>query len=170
LVLRQERTGVDKQFFELCSKVVEAEGLKVYDMDYLHGSHELRLFIFDPETNSAVLEDCMKVDRALSPFIEEEEWMPAELTLEVSSPGVYRNLTTIEHFKNVEGEPVQLLLKKKLDEELLEGLSRKLKGQKKFVVQLVEVTDDSLNIELENKNINIKFDEIKKANLEIEIA
>lgn len=166
MVLRQERTGVDKRFFELCSKVVEAEGLQVYDMDYLHGSHELRLFIIDPETNSAVLDDCMKVDKALSPFIEEEEWMPAELTLEVSSPGVYRNLNTLEHFKNVEGQMVQILLKKKLDEACAEGLPKRLKTQKKFVVQVVEVKDDSLDVELENINFNIKYEELKKANLE----
>ena len=166
MALRQERTGVDKQFFELCSKICEAEGLEVYDMDYLHGSHELRLFIIDPETNSAVLDDCMKVDRALTPFIEEEEWMPAELTLEVSSPGVYRNLTTLEHFKNVEGQRIQILLKKKLDEEELEGLPKKLKGQKKLIVQLVAVKEDSLDIELENISLNIKYEELKKANLE----
>ncbi|MFT6069299.1 MAG: ribosome maturation factor RimP [Bacteriovoracaceae bacterium] len=166
MVLRQERTGVDKRFFELCSKVVEAEGLHVYDMDYLHGSHELRLFVINPETNTAVIDDCMKIDRALTPFIEEEEWMPAELTLEVSSPGVYRNLTTLEHFENVVGQRVQLHLKQKLDEAELEGLPRKLKGQKKLIFLLTKVNEDSIDVELENISLNIKYDEIKKANLE----
>ncbi len=166
MVLRQKRTGVDKRFFELCSKVCEAEGLHVYDMDYLHGSHELRIFVINPETNTAVIDDCMKVDKALTPFIEEEEWMPAELTLEVSSPGVYRNLSTIEHFENVEGQSVQLQLKQKLDEAKLEGLPKRLKSQKNLIFLLTKVNEDSLDVELEGISLNIKYDEIKKANLE----
>jgi ribosome maturation factor RimP len=158
---------MDKKFFELCSKVVTTEGLQIYDMDYLYGSHELRLYIVDPETGSAVIEDCIKVDKALTPFIDEEEWMPKELTLEVSSPGVYRNMTSVEHFEAVRGELVQLVLKQKLEEKVSEGLSKKLKGQKKVIAQLVDVTDEGVEIELEDIKINFKYDEIKKANLEI---
>lgn len=170
MVLREERSGMDKKFFELCSKIVTAEGLEIYDMDYLPGSHELRLYIVDPKTGTAVIEDCIKVDKAMTPFIEEEEWMPSELTLEVSSPGVYRSLTTLEHFKSVEGENVQLTLKKKLNEKELEGLPKKLKGQKVFVGHLAASTAEGLEIEIEDCKLSFKYDEIKKANLEVDIA
>jgi len=169
LVLREERSGMDKKFFELCQKVVSAEGLEIYDLDYLPGSHELRLYIQNPETGTAVIEDCIKIDKAMTPFIEEEEWMPSELTLEVSSPGVYRNLTSLEHFKTVEGQNVQLTLKKKLDDDL-EGLPKKLKGQKKIIGTLIEVLEEGIAIEIEDLRIDLKYDEIKKANLEVDIA
>lgn len=166
MVLREERTGIDKKFFELCSKVVEGEGLKVYDMDYLPGSHELRLYIQDPETGSAVIEDCIKVDKAMTPFIDEEEWMPSELTLEVSSPGVYRNLTSLDHFQSCEGELLQLTTKQKLGDEF----SKKLKGQKKFLCRLIKANEDGIEVELDEKNVTFKYEEIKKANLEVELA
>tara|TARA_Y100000590_G_scaffold470750_1_gene669290 strand:- start:60665 stop:61147 length:483 start_codon:yes stop_codon:yes gene_type:complete len=160
---------MDKKFFELCQKVVSAEGLEIYDLDYLPGSHELRLYIQNPETRTAVIEDCIKIDKAMTPYIEEEEWMPSELTLEVSSPGVYRNLTSLEHFKIVEGQNVQLTLKKKLDDDL-EGLPKKLKGQKKIIGTLIEVLEEGIALEIEDLKINLKYDEIKKANLEVDIA
>lgn len=169
MVLREERSGMDKKFFELCQKVVSAEGLEIYDLDYLPGSHELRLYIQNPETGTAVIEDCIKIDKAMTPFIEEEEWMPSELTLEVSSPGVYRNLTSLEHFKTVEGQNVQLTLKKKLDDDL-EGLPKKLKGQKKIIGTLIEVLEEGIALEIEDLRIDLKYDEIKKANLEVDIA
>lgn len=158
---------MDKKFFELCSKVVTTEGLEVYDMDYLYGSHELRLYVVDPETGSAVIDDCIKIDNALTPYIDEEEWMPSELTLEVSSPGVYRGLTCVEHFEAACGELVQLVLKKKLEEKVPNGLPKKIANQKKVIATLVEATNEGIVIELEENKINFIYDEIKKANLEI---
>ena len=170
MVLRQDRTGMDKKFFDLCSAVVNEQGLEVYDMDYLPGSHELRLYIINPESGTAVIEDCIKVDKAMTPFIEEEDWMPSELTLEVSSPGVFRNLTSLKHFESAVGENVQLLLVKKLDEKELEGLPKKLRGQKKMIGHLEASTTEGIEVTLENTKLNFKYDEIKKANLEVEIA
>ena len=51
------------------------------------------------ETQSAVIEDCIKVDKELSSYIEECQWMPENFTLEVSSPGLYRKIKTAQHYK-----------------------------------------------------------------------
>jgi ribosome maturation factor RimP len=166
MVLRGERTGMEKRFFELCERVVPETGLELYDLDYLTGSSELRVFIRDPQTKTAVIEDCMKVDRALSPFLE-EDWTPEALTLEVSSPGLFRHLKTLEHFKEVVGENITLSLSGKI---VGEGLSKAALSLKKITAPLKAVDDKGLVVEIENKAIVIEFEKIKKANLETELA
>ncbi|MCO4793441.1 MAG: hypothetical protein KC493_07010 [Bacteriovoracaceae bacterium] len=170
MVLNKERTGVDKKFFELCSRIVHEENLDLYDLEYIHGSHQLRIYIQDPETGTAVLDDCIKIDRAMTPFIDNEEWMPAELTLEVSSPGLYRQIRSLEHFKSAIDQKVKLVLTKKLGDLYPElELSKKELSAKSVIVKLLEVTDEEISIEIENKKLTMKYDWIKKANLETEL-
>lgn len=168
-VIKSDLSGIEKKFEELCLQVVDDCGLELYDIDYINGSKTLKLFVIDAKTNSAVIDDCMKVDRAMTPFIEEEEWMPDELTLEVSSPGVYRQLNKLEHFKSSVGENIFLSTKIKLDESFCTGISKSLNGQKKFIANLVEVKDDGLTLKAESFKFFIKYEDIKKANLEPEI-
>ena len=97
--IHRERTGVEKKFYHMCEPVVQEAGYRLYDMEYVPTSKVLRLYIQDPRTGSAVIDDCVKVDHALSPAFETETWIPEDVVLEVSSPGVYRHLSTLEHFK-----------------------------------------------------------------------
>ena len=62
MVLKEERQGLEKKFFELSVKVVAEQGLQIYDMDYFPGSGEWRIFIFNEGTDTAVIEDCVRVD------------------------------------------------------------------------------------------------------------
>lgn len=168
MVLREERTGIEKKFFELCTKVVTDEGFDLYDMDYLPGSHCLRLYINQKGTDTALIEDCAKVDRALTPYIDESDWMPEILNLEVSSPGLFRQLTSVLHFQMVEGKDVNLHLKKGFGDYAPENieLAKKVKTSKKIIVALKKATEDKIEIEYEGTVLDIPFTEIKKANLE----
>lgn len=167
MVIREERAGLEKKFYDLCQQVCETEGLELYDLDYYSGNYDLRVYIRDPKTGTALIEDCVKIDRALTPHIDELEWMPAQLNLEVSSPGVYRNLTQHHHFEECLGDEIQVVLKKKMEGD---DLPKKVKGNKKFVGVLKEKTADSLVLEIEKMSLTILLNDIAKANLEMSHA
>ena len=136
-------------------------GLKIYDFDYQAGSSTFRIFIFDENTGSATLDNCVEVDRALSNFFEDHDNIPENIRLEVSSPGVYRSLKTLEHFKMTIGQ----LLKLKLFQPI-----ESVKG-KVVECQLNEVNTDSITVEIlktknDNKVLDIKFSNIKSANVD----
>ena len=76
--IHQERIGLEKKFFLLCDPVVQEAGYRLYDLEYITGQKLLRLFIQDPRTGSALIEDCVKVDHALSEPFEKEDWIPEE--------------------------------------------------------------------------------------------
>jgi len=170
MVLRQERKGMEKRFFELCSKVVKDEKLDLYDLDYIPGSHQLRVYVVDPETGTAVLDDCIKVDRAMTPYIDESDWMPEELVLEVSSPGLYRQLREVSHFETAVGQKIKLTMSKKFGEYFPDlKLPKKVAKDKTVILSLVEVNEEGISVEYEDNKMNIKYDWIKKANLETEL-
>lgn len=168
-VLRQVREGLEKKFYDLCLKIVTENGYKLYDLEWHPGSGELRLFIMDPKTGSAVIEDCAKIDHALSPFIENESWMPENLVLEVSSPGLFRNLSTVEHFKMIEGQEASLTLFKNISEEQCPELPKAFRHNMKPKVKVLEAHESEVKVVLKNVVFNIPYTQIKKANLETEL-
>ena len=66
--LEIKRSNLEQKFFELTEKIVHENNYALYDVEYHSGSSTLRVFIMDPETKTAVIEDCVKVDRAFDPL------------------------------------------------------------------------------------------------------
>ena len=114
-----KRTGLEAKFLDVCLPVVLAEELGLYDLEYIAGSKTLKLFVIDEKTKSAVLQDCIKVDRALSEIME-SDWVPDDIVLEVSSPGLFRKLRSIDHFEAQVEEFVSVTIQGQLPEQ---GLS-----------------------------------------------
>lgn len=162
----KNRIGVEKKFWELCLSVVQEQGLALYDMEFLPGQKLLRLYIMNPETKSAVIEDCIKVDHALTPFFESETWMPAEVTLEVGSPGVYRHVSSLAHFQLGLGETHAVTIMGNLDPQLNPGAPKKILSAKKFRGTLTEVRPDAVTLNTRDGSVVIAFASIKNAQID----
>ncbi len=164
--ITQERSGLEKKFFLMCEPVVQEAGYRLYDLEYVSSSKVLRLYIQDPRTGSALIDDCVKVDNALSPTFESETWIPEEVVLEVSSPGVYRHLANLEHFKMSVGEIIAVVIMGQLTDEQITGAPKGIKGEKKFRGKLLEVNDEGFSMEVNNFPLKLTYKQIKKANLD----
>ncbi len=170
--LTKERTGIEKRLYELTTKVVEECGYVLYDMDYITGSKTLRVFIMDPATKSAVIEDCVKVDHGFTPYMEDEsaDWIPDDIVLEVSSPGAFRNVRTMDHLALSVGERVALTLRKELGELVQADLDKKTVKAKKLLAILKEYDEETVTLDLDDEfELKISYKDIKKVNLEPEI-
>jgi ribosome maturation factor RimP len=157
---------MELKFYDIALKVLKDLELEMYDLDWNAVSGQLSLFIMDPKTKTALIEDCIKVDRAFNPYIESETWMPENLTLEVSSPGLFRYLTSIEHFKGVEGQDITLALASKIDEMIYPDFPKVLRNNLKIKVKLLEAKDGSIVFDARGVKVEIPYTQIKKANLE----
>jgi len=162
----KNRLGVEKKFWELCLSVVQEQGLALYDLEFLPGQKLLRLYIMNPTTKSAVIEDCIKVDHALTPFFETEEWMPAEVTLEVGSPGVYRHVSSLAHFQMGVGETHAVTIMGNLDAELNPGAPKKILAAKKFRGKLTEVRPEAVKLVTSDGEVVIGLASIKNAQID----
>jgi len=150
----------------MCEPVVQEAGYRLYDLEYVAGQKLLRLYIQDPRTGSALIEDCVKVDHALSPAFESEQWIPEDVILEVSSPGVYRHMTTFEHFKLSLNEMVIVVIMGQLSEVQTEGAPKGIKSEKKLRGKLLEVGADDFTILIKEFSLKLTYKQVKKVNLD----
>lgn len=164
--INSERSGLEKKFFLMCEPVVQEAGYRLYDLEYIAGQKLVRLYIQDPRTGSALIEDCIKVDNALSPAFETEAWIPDEIVLEVSSPGVFRHITNLEHFKMSLNEMVLVVIMGQLSDEQTAGAPKGIKGEKKFRGKLVEVNPADFVIEVKGFPLKLTYQQVKKVNLD----
>jgi len=98
---------------------------------------------------SNVINDVLKVDEKFSDY--------KDFALEVSSPGINRELFTLSDYKKYVGEKVQIKLKKSLN------------GVKNIKAKLIGVDDGFIEVSSRNETYTLEFDNIKKANLNIDI-
>lgn len=170
MVLKGPRTGLELKFWELTQKILSENNLELYEMEWNAPSGNLTVYIMNPETKTALLDDCVKVDRGFNPYMETESWIPDNFTLEVSSPGLYRGLTQLSHFKDVTGQEIQLHLLKKIDEEKYPDFPKALRNNLKIKVRLLEVNELGIVADAKGVKVEIPFEQIKKANLETDIS
>lgn len=164
--INQERTGLEKKFFLMCEPVVQETGYRLYDLEYIATQKVLRLYIQNPATGSALIEDCVKVDNALSPSFETEAWIPEDVVLEVSSPGVFRHISNLEHFKMSIGEILGVVIIGQLSEEQVKNAPKGLKGEKKFRGKLLEVGAETFTLEVNGFLLKLNYKQVKKVNLD----
>jgi ribosome maturation factor RimP len=164
--ISQERSGLERKFYLMCEPVVQEAGYRLYDLEYVATQKLLRLYIQDPRTGSALIEDCIKVDHALSPAFESETWIPEDVVLEVSSPGVYRHLSNLEHFKMTIGEIIAVVIVGQLSEEQAKDAPKGIKGEKKFRGTLIENSSDGFTMEVKGFPLKLTYKQVKKVNLD----
>jgi ribosome maturation factor RimP len=159
-------TGLEQKFVDMVLPVLESLSLKLYDLEWSPRASLLTIYIFNETTKTALLDDCVNVDRGLGLYFETEEWIPENVTLEVSSPGVYRHLVTKEHFNWVIGSEIALTLNQKIDETKYPDFPKALKNNLKLKGRLIEVNVDGIIFDIKDFNISIPFSQIKKANVD----
>lgn len=100
---------------ELLKPIVEANGVSVYDVEYVkEGSdYYLRAYIDKPE--GVNIQDCENVSRALSDALDKEDFIPDAYILEVSSPGLGRTLKKDKHLQASIGQEVEIKLFKPIE-------------------------------------------------------
>ena len=96
---------------EILQEFLAENGLSLYDAEYVKEGPDrvLRVYI-DKEDGYIGTEDCEKVSRFLSDKLDELDPIEDNYVLEVSSPGLDRELKKDEHFSRYIGEEVEVSL------------------------------------------------------------
>ncbi len=134
------------------SKIIEDLGYKLYDVQYVKEGKDyfLRIFI-EKEIGEIDLDDCEKVNNAITDILDEEDYIKEQYFLEVSSTGVEKMIRKEKHLKENVGEIITIKLFKPLD------------GEKEYIGKLLDFNnevlkveiDEQVTIEIERKNISL---------------
>lgn len=134
------------QNFDLAS-IISQCGAKLYDSELTSENSRTIYRVYIIKDGGVSLDDCERVSRALSPIFDAMAPVAGEYFLEVSSPGLERKLSKIEHFKLSIGENAKITLNDKSS----------------FIGKILSVDDGIITLSVDNEESKISFNDIKKA-------
>ena len=125
-------------------------GYRIWDVTYQKLGADYHLEITIDSDNGINIDDCEKVHRAIDPILDEYDFIEGFYYLEVSSPGIERELRTAEHIRLSLGETVEVKLFAAKD------------GRKNFVALLDSYDDGVITFVLDGEKITVNESEISK--------
>ena len=132
---------IEEKIEELVTKPINDLGYKVYDVMYVKEGKDNYLRIFIDKDEGISLNDCEKVNDAITDMLDEADLIKDQYFLEISSPGVERNIRKDKHFEESIGKEVDIKLFKPLENK-----------EKEITGILKSFDKESINIELEDKS------------------
>ena len=138
---------------KLLEPAIERLGYELSDLEAKlgGGSGVIRVFIDQPD--GIDLEDCEKVSAAVSALLDVEDPLPGQYNLEVSSPGLDRKLTKIEHFQRFMGKTVKVQMRFPIE------------GRKRFRGALMSSNDENIVVEVDGESHSLPIATIDTARL-----
>ena len=135
---------------EIIEPTVTELGYRIWDVIYSKVGADYHLEITIDSDNGINIEDCEKVHRAIDPILDEVDPIENFYYLEVSSPGIERELRTDKHISLSIGQKVEAKLFTQKD------------GKKSFTGILTEFDGNSLTLDCAGEPAVIPKNEIAK--------
>lgn len=136
--------------------IAKGHGLELVDVEYVKeaGNWYLRVFIDKPEGINH--DDCEVVSKELEDVLDEQDSIPQNYFLEVSSPGLDRPLKKDKDFECYEGYKIRI------------HTFAPWKGKKDFVGLLVGLRENEILINTDGETLAIPRDKAAMVRLEVE--
>lgn len=83
---------------ELCAPIAENMGLEIWDVRFEKEGSSWFLRVFVDKEGGVTIDDCENFSRAIDPVLDEKDPIDQSYYLEVSSPGIDRELVKPQHF------------------------------------------------------------------------
>ena len=129
-------------------------GYELSDIDVKLNERDgvVRIYI-DKLPDGVGMEDCAAVSRQVSALLDVEDPIPGNYTLEVSSPGLDRRLTKLEHYERFLEEVVKIKLRFPQD------------GRRNFRGTLKAANAENIDIEVDGVMFELPLATIESARL-----
>lgn len=134
---------------EAIEPTVNGLGYRIWDVLYSKIGADYHLEITIDSDDGINIDDCEKVHRAIDPILDEADPIEGFYYLEVSSPGIERELRTEEHINLSIGEKVEAkLFTAKDGRKSMRGILSAFDGE------VVTITLDEGSVELKRNEIS----------------
>ena len=135
------KTPFEDKLLAMIEPVAADLGLEVVRVRVMGGARRKRLQVMAERPDGSMsVDNCATLSRALSAVLDVEDPFVGEWDLEVSSPGVDRPLTMLEHFARWEGFEAKI------------ELDRTVENRKRFSGELAGVEEDTVLIDLKGED------------------
>ena len=141
-------TSIETNVIKILEPIINNLGYEVYDVIYEKEGKDNYLRIFIDNGKQITLEDCEKVNNAITDILDEKDLIKSQYFLEVSSPGLERRIRTDKQLEIFKNEKVEIHLFKAVEKQkIITGILKDY-DQEKIVLQVdeSEISVDKTNI------------------------
>lgn len=155
------KLAITEQVRNIAAAAAEKNSLELVHVDVIGTPKKptVRVFIDKPETAGGVsVEDCTRMSRALEAILDAEDFISSAYVLEVSSPGLERELYSLRDFEKFSGQ----LAKVRTHEPI--------NGQRNFRGRIQTVDGEEIVFaDKTSGQVRFPYRFVAKANLEIDL-
>ncbi len=130
--------NVVQAVWQIAEPIARELGLEIWDIRFLKEGANWFLRIFIDKEGGIDISDCENMSRAIDKPLDEADPIEQSYCLEVSSPGIERELVRDEHFERYKGEKVMV------------KLIRPYEGKRDFKGILEDYDGKNITVRLEN--------------------
>ncbi len=135
-----KKSEIESKTEALLEPIAKANGVEIYDVEYVKEAGEWYLRAYIDKEGGVDINDCVNVNHALSDALDVDDYIDEAYTLEVSSPGLGRQLKKDRHLEKSIGQEVELKLYKPKD------------GTREFAGILKSFDDTSITVTINDKD------------------
>jgi ribosome maturation factor RimP len=140
----------------IADRILMSEGMELVEVEYRREARGWVLRLTIDKEGGVTLDDCSRVSQQVGRELDVEDFISAPYTLEVSSPGLTRPLRSEKDFIKHCNRLIKL---RTLDP---------INSRQQFKGRLLRVSNNQIELEMEEGIVQIPLAKIAKANLEIE--
>jgi len=149
---------IEERIREIARRAATEKDLEFVHAQIVGANKNLTIRIFIDKEGGVTHGDCSLVSRELDRILDAEDFIPGNYLLEVSSPGLERELYSIKDFEKFAGSLAKVKTNQPID------------GQKNFRGRIGGIENDEIIFEDKTKGtVRFPFAAVVKANLEIDL-
>jgi ribosome maturation factor RimP len=142
---------------QVVEPILESQGMELVDLEYRRESQGWVLRLYIDRQGGISVNDCAEASGEVGAVLEIRDLIPNPYVLEISSPGLSRPLKKREHFEKYQNRLVKI------------KTFEPVEGRRNFKGTLLGLEGESVRLEVEGRIYEIPFQNIAKANLEVEL-
>jgi ribosome maturation factor RimP len=159
LVAAMDKESLHSRLRSIAEDAAGKSGIELVHLEVAGTKRDAVVRIYIDKEGGVTLDDCSKVSRDVEEVLDEEDIIPSRYVLEVSSPGIERELYSLRDFEKFAGHLIKVKAKEAVN------------GQKTFVGNLVGVNGQEITIEERTVGmLSLDYSNIEKANLKIDLS
>ena len=135
---------IEERVEELITKTVNDIGYSIYDVMYVKEGKDNYLRIFIDNETGISLDDCEKVNNAITDMLDEADIIKDQYFLEISSPGVERHIRKDKQ------------LEEHIKKEIVVKLFKPIGKLKELTGELIKFDEETITLLIEGKEITIE--------------
>src|SRR6478672_13686691 len=154
-----ESGSIGQRVEQIAASVTGQAGIEFvhYEIAGSKRNPTVRLIIDKP--GGVTLEDCAQVSRDVEAVLDKDDFIPTAYILEVSSPGIERELFKLDDFEKFTGHDARVKVRHPIG------------GQRNFAGRIAAVAGSEIEFEDRTSGtVRIPFDTIAKANLLVDLT